>query len=77
MFTAEEKELILYSLSMRKNVIETGDHNHSAIDAERIQKANSKYPSLAASRPKVRALSVDQMKLIITIDGLMTKILHS
>jgi hypothetical protein len=75
MFAPDEKELILHSLNMRKNVIETGDHNHSAIDAERIQRANSKHPSLTAP-PKVRALSVDQMKLIIKIDELMTKILR-
>jgi hypothetical protein len=75
MLTAEEKDLIVFGLTMRKNMIETGDPLHSAIDAERIQKANVRFPSLASSRPKVRALTTDQMKLLIKIDALADKIL--
>lgn len=77
MFTSEEKELLLYSLTMRRNIIETGEHNYSASDAQRMQRDASRFPAIAATQPKVRALSVDQMKLIIEIDTLMTKILHS
>ena len=72
MFTSEEKELLLYSLNMRKNVIETGDHSLSAIDIERMGKHKPELDRGVG----VRALTVDQMKLIITIDTLMTKILH-
>jgi hypothetical protein len=78
MFTAEEKELIIYGLQMRKNVIETGDHNLSAIDAERIQSnhTNKGLYSLYATHAKVRALTVEQMKIVIAIDELIKKIMH-
>lgn len=78
--TPEEKELILYGLNMRKNVIETGDHSLSAVDAERIQKAEHSTDRTFARqheyKTKVRALTIDQMKVIIAIDELMTKIMH-
>jgi hypothetical protein len=80
MLTADEKELIIYGLHMRKNVIETGDHNLSAIDAERIQKAEHSTDRTFARqheyKTRVRALTVDQMKIIIAIDELINKILH-
>jgi hypothetical protein len=78
MFTSEEKELILYGLSMRKNVIETGDHNLSAIDAERIQDSHRRegLHALNTTHAKVRALTVEQMKIVIAIDELMNKIMH-
>jgi hypothetical protein len=72
MFTAEEKELICNALHMRKNVIETGDYVLSAIDIERMGKNKPQLDRGVG----IRALSVEQMKTIITIDELINKILH-
>jgi hypothetical protein len=80
MLTPEEKELVVTGLYMRKNVIETGDHNLSAIDAERIHRAERSRGRTFSweneHKSKVRALTVDQMKVIIAIDGLINKILR-
>jgi len=68
----EEKELLCSALHMRKNIIETGDYKLSAVDIERMGKNK---PDLGRG-VGIRALTVDQMKIIIAIDTLMTKILH-
>jgi hypothetical protein len=73
MFTSEEKELICSALHMRKNVIETGDPILSAADIMRMGKNK---PELGHG-VGIRALTVDQMRLIIAIDDLMTKVLKS
>jgi hypothetical protein len=72
MFTPEEKELICQALHMRKNIIETGDYKLSALDISRMGKNK---PELGRG-VEIRALTVDQMKVIIAIDALMTKILR-
>lgn len=63
MLTREEKEMIYFSLSMRAGYIETGDIGLRAIDAEKQGK-------------NVKALSTDQMKSIIMIEDLMTRVLN-
>jgi hypothetical protein len=73
MFTSEEKELLLSALHMRKNVIETGDHKLAAVDIMRMGKNK---PELGRG-VEIRALTVDQMRVIVEIDDLMTKILKS
>jgi hypothetical protein len=63
MLTQAEKEMIYYSLSMRAGYIETGDPGLRAVDAEKQKKP-------------VKALSTDQMKGIIMIEDLMSRVLN-
>lgn len=60
----EEKTMIITALNMRKCYIETGDVVVSANDV-----ANG-FPA------KVNPLSVDQMKLLIKTDELITKLFN-
>jgi hypothetical protein len=67
--TTEEKELIIYCLSLRKNYIETGNINLSSVDI-----VNMKREGCKNLLGEVKALSLDQMKLLIQISELQEKI---
>jgi len=69
--TTEEKEAITISLNMRCNYIETGDVNLNAADA--AQRLNSR-DTLFKERYEVKALSLEQMKLIIMMKELIMKL---
>ena len=56
-----DSELISYSLKLYSNFIETGDFLMSAIDAEK-------------SGNKIKALSIDQHKLVVRLNELADKI---
>lgn len=72
MFTNDDKQLICQGLTMRKNVIQTGSHLLSAKDVERMS------PDLALEHgAKIVALDENQMRLILTIDALIHKVLNS
>ena len=58
----EERELITFSLYMRRNYIETGDALLSAQDAKNMR------------QEKIKVLSKDQYRLIAKIDDLIEKI---
>ena len=62
--TQKEKELIVIGLNMRRNYIETGDPLTSAVDVERF----------GGKDKKVKALSIEQMQLVIDTDNLITKL---
>lgn len=64
--TEEEKDILSISLDMRKNFIETGDISYSAEDVERMGDS---------CEGKIRALSPEQMELILNIVRLKNKIL--
>ena len=69
--TSEEREDIVTSLNMRCNYIETGDISLSAVDvAERLKSRNT----LFKERYEVKALSLDQMKVIIRMKELIMKL---
>ena len=63
--TREEKNMIVTGLQMRRNYIETGDVNLSALQASRLGKGN------------INALSSDQMRLLVKTEELITKVLSS
>jgi hypothetical protein len=65
----EEREILLFSLSIRRNVIETGTMTLSAQDAEQMGEETAK-----AHGATIKALSTDQMKLILTIEALQAKL---
>lgn len=67
--TREEKDMIFIALSMRENYIETGN---ISTDAASLQKMGEHKPHGA----EIKALSVDQMKLLIASKELKTKILQ-
>ena len=58
-----DKEIIYYSLAMRKNYIQTGDPFKSPEDVENCGEG------------KIKVLSTDQMKLVIRIQELMNRCL--
>lgn len=60
-FTDEEKEIIYFSLGMKKNILETGDKGMSLEDAARMNK-------------QVRPMTVDQMRNSLKIRGMMEEI---
>jgi len=62
---ADEHEMIITALNMRRNYIETGNVTTSAQDA-------SKFKDI-----KVNALTTEQMRLIIKTEELIDKILSS
>ena len=61
----EDKDILYYSLSCRRCIIETGDYSMSAQDALN-----------AGHQDQIRALTTDQMKVIIRIEELMTQLLN-
>jgi hypothetical protein len=63
--TKEDKELLYFSLSCRKCIIETGDYSMSAQDAVRARR-----------KDEIRVLTSTQMKVIIRIEELMTQLLN-
>jgi hypothetical protein len=64
-FTREERDMIYYSLSMRAGYIETGDPVLRAHDAYNMKKNDM-----------IKPLSTDQMKGILMIEDLMSRILN-
>jgi len=62
--TGQEIEDIYFSLSCRLGIIETGNPSYRAKDIQN------------GAPGKLRALSPDQMKLIIRVDELMQKLLQ-
>lgn len=61
--TAEEKDLILFGLYMRKNYIQTGDPLMSAQDAVNMGK-----------KKKIKVLGDDQIELLKKLNDLIRKI---
>ena len=69
--TSEEREDIVVSLNMRCNYIETGDISLSAADvAERLKSRDTMFKE----RYEIKALSLDQMKVIIRMKELVMKL---
>jgi len=62
--------IIIESLSMRRNFIETGNATLSAKDVQKLDDDDARR-----LRVGVRALDTDQMRLIIKIDDLCTELL--
>ena len=69
----DEKEMILISLNMRLNYIQTGCVSLSPVDVSRMGADCAKRQYDAEIKP----LSVDQMELIVKTDKLVKKILTS
>lgn len=67
--TSEEKEMITIGLNMRKCYIETGSTTLGASDVARIgvKEAKQQYGA------EIKALSEDQMKLILATNELVRK----
>lgn len=70
----KEKEMIVISLNMRRNYIETGDISVSAKD---LSNMDTSYLRLRGKEPKVNALSTEQMQLIINMENLIKRIYGS
>ena len=68
--TKQEKEMIAVGLSMRKNYIETGSITLGASDVARMDPKEAKR----AYGAEVKALSEDQMRLILATNELERKI---
>ncbi len=64
--SAEEKELIVFGLQMRKNYIQTGDALMSAVDAKNLKQEK-----------KIKILGDDQIELINKLNLLIKKIENS
>jgi hypothetical protein len=64
--SAEEKELIVFGLQMRKNYIQTGDAFMSAVDAKNLKQEK-----------KIKILGDDQIELIHKLNLLIKKIENS
>lgn len=72
--TSEEREDVVIALNMRCNYIETGDISLGAADvAERLKSRDT----LFKERYEVKALSLDQMKLIIRMKELIQKLYNT
>ncbi len=63
--TKEDKDILYFSLSCRRCIIETGDYSMSAQDAMN-----------AGLQSQIRALTTEQMKVIIRIEELMSEVLN-
>jgi len=72
--TREERNLIIYGLQMRSNIIQTGDPNVSAQDVKRMGSQKNLLGRPKLGGPEIKALDTDQMKLCIQIDELIKKI---
>ena len=69
--TSEEREDIVVALNMRCNYIETGDISLGAADvAERLKSRDTMFKE----RYEIKALSLDQMKVIIRMKELIVKL---
>jgi len=62
--TDKEKEMIVIGLNMRRNYIETGDSLTSAADIERFGEKDK----------KIKALSTEQMQLVIDTENLIRRL---
>lgn len=62
--TAEEKEIIHFSLSMRSNHVQTHDCSLSAVDAKNVGK-----PQI------IQPLNSDQMRFLLKIEDIQRKML--
>jgi hypothetical protein len=62
-FNAEEKELLIFGLQMRKHYIETGDAMLSAADAKNMGRES-----------KIKSLSDEQYELIVKLNNLIKKV---
>lgn len=68
--TSQEKEMIAVGLNMRRNYIETGSITLGAADVARMDPKEAKR----AYNAKIKALSEDQMKLILASNELERRI---
>lgn len=68
--TEEERELIWIALGLRENVIETGSYSYDAATLQKMG-VNNWPPGT-----KIKALSTDQMKLLIKSRELKEKTLN-
>jgi len=68
--TSQEKEMIAVGLGMRRNYIETGSTTLGAADVARMDPKEAKR----AYSAEIKALSEDQMKLILASNELERKI---
>ena len=68
--TSREKEMIAVGLNMRRNYIETGSATLGASDIAKMDPKEAKREHGA----EIRALSEDQMKLILATNELERKI---
>lgn len=80
--TDDEKEIITIALNMRRNYIETGTVSMSAQDAQRqIERQKRAKDSgrtlLGEEKAEVKALSTEQMQLIIDMENLIKRIYGS
>lgn len=66
----EEKDMLWIGLGLRENIIETGNPYYGADTINKIGRAAAKE-----HRATIKALSVDQMKLLIASKELAAKIL--
>ena len=69
-FTSKEKEMIAIGLSMRRNYIETGSITLGAADVAKMDPKEAKR----AYGAEIKALSEDQMRLILASRELESKI---
>lgn len=67
--SSEERELIHAGLNIRKNIIQTGCPTVGAADIERMGTQTAK--DMGA---ELKALSNDQMRLLLKIEDLITKL---
>jgi len=80
--TPDEKEMIIIALNMRRNYIETGTVSMAAKDAQRqIERQKRAKDSgrtlLGEEKAEVKALSTEQMRLIINMENLINRIYGS
>ncbi len=68
----EEKEAIYVALSLRRNIIETGDYDLSAADVQNIGAVAIKKEYDA----EIKALGTSQLKLILLTEKLVTAALQ-
>jgi hypothetical protein len=68
----QEKQTIHIALEIRKNLIQTGNPNLSAVDVQNMgaEKAKKRFGA------EIQALSTDQMKMIILSEELVTAALQ-
>lgn len=69
--TDEEKEMIFVALSIRRNIVETGSPTLGASDLEKMEDKKHAERQYGA---KIRALSDDQMRLLLASRELERKL---
>ena len=77
----KEKEMIATALNIRRNYIETGTVSMSAKDVQGISEVrhlrDDGYTLLGEKKAEVKALSTQQMQLIIDMENLIKRIYSS